>query len=423
MGKPKQQVHTMHTRARPTQDYEISPISSLKLHPRNPRRGRVEAIAESIEHNGFYGAVVAQRSTGHVLAGNHRLKAARKLGLDTLPVLWLDVDDARALKILLADNRTSDLGDYDSDALATMLSSLAAEGDLLGTGYDAGALDELLAELTPPDDRSQAEVIEDDPPDESLADQLAEKWGVRQGQLWRLGEHRVACGDSTDPAVAARVQLGMDPQLMITDPPYGVEYDANWRNEADRANGKPYGAVAIGLVSNDERPSWTEAYANFGGAVAYVWHADRHASTVEADMKSLGFEIRSQIIWAKSQLLISRGHYHWQHEPCWYAVRKGKTATWQGDRKQTTLWQIDKPRKSETGHSTQKPLECMARPMRNHTVEGDAVYDPFLGSGTTLIAAEQLGRRCCGVEINPGYVGIIIQRWVDLTGGTPELDP
>jgi DNA modification methylase len=150
-----------------------------------------------------------------------------------------------------------------------------------------------------------------------------------------------------------------------------------------------------------------------------VWHAAFHADVVAAGLKEQGFLIRSQIIWAKSMHIISRGHYHWKHEPCWYAVRKGKTASWAGDRSQCTLWQIDRARASETGHSTQKPVECMARPIRNH--ESEFVYEPFSGSGTTIIACEQLGRKCRAIEISPGYVAVALQRWADATGKTPKL--
>jgi DNA modification methylase len=238
-----------------------------------------------------------------------------------------------------------------------------------------------------------------------------------------LGPHRLICGDSTQAEVAARALEGVTPQLMVTDPPYGVEYDADWRNRAARSDGSMLGAQAVGVVQNDDQASWLEAYRHFEGDVAYVWHADRFASVVERDLAELGFELRAQIIWAKTNFAISRGHYHYQHEPCWYAVRKGGTGHWAGDRKQTTLWQIEKPQKSETGHSTQKPIECMARPIRNHTVKGDVVYDPFSGSGTTIMACEQMGRVARVVEIHPPYVALAIERWHRETGLTPELIP
>jgi DNA modification methylase len=158
----------------------------------------------------------------------------------------------------------------------------------------------------------------------------------------------------------------------------------------------------------------------FPGDIAYVWHAGLHASSVELSLAAADFRVRSQIIWDKGRLIISRGHYHWRHEACWYAVRKLKTANWQADRKQTTVWQIPH-RRSTTGHGTEKPIECMRRPMLHHTLQGDAVYDPFLGSGTSIIAAEMIGRRCYGIELSPEYCALAIARWEQLTGKKAQL--
>jgi DNA modification methylase len=235
------------------------------------------------------------------------------------------------------------------------------------------------------------------------------------------GGHRLLCGDSTVATDVERVLGGVEPHLMVTDPPYGVDYDPDWRNRADRANGKPYGARAIGKVENDGQSDWREAWALFPGEVAYIWHAGRHASAVQASIETAGFEIRCQIVWAKPRFVISRGHYHWQHEPCWYAVRMGKAGHWSGDRSQTTLWQIQHM-KSETGHSTQKPVECMRRPIENNSSPGQAIYEPFSGSGTTIVAAEQTGRICLCLEISPAYVDVTVKRWQDFTGAQATLD-
>jgi DNA modification methylase len=237
------------------------------------------------------------------------------------------------------------------------------------------------------------------------------------GDVWLLGKHRLVCGDSTSADDVAKALNGVKPHLMVTDPPYGVEYDANWRNEAKRADGTKIGASAVGKVENDHRADWSEAWALFPGDVAYVWHAGSMAHTVADSLIKLGLNIRAQIIWAKSQFVIGRGHYHQQHEPCWYAVRAkgGATGHWQGSRTQATLWEIEH-RKSDTGHSTQKPIECMKRPIENNSAPGDAIYEPFSGSGTTIIAAELTGRRCHALELSPAYVDVAIRRWQDLTG-------
>jgi DNA modification methylase len=233
------------------------------------------------------------------------------------------------------------------------------------------------------------------------------------------GGHRILCGDSTVATDVERVLDGVKPHLMVTDPPYGVNYDPNWRNEAARTSegigNRAIGAGAVGKVKNDDRADWTEAWTLFPGAVAYVWHSALHAHEVAESLIASGFALRSQIIWDKTRLVIGRGDYHWQHEPCWYAVRKGATGQWAGDRKQTTVWPIGHM-KSETGHGTQKPVECMMRPMLNNSSPGQAVYEPFSGSGSCIIAAERSGRVCHAIELSPAYVDVAVKRWQDHTG-------
>jgi DNA modification methylase len=191
-----------------------------------------------------------------------------------------------------------------------------------------------------------------------------------------------------------------------------VKYDADWRNHTGIARS----ARAIGKVQNDDNADWTEAWALSPSRVAYVWHAGKFSATVQQSLESNGFEMRSQIVWVKNNIVISRGDYHWKNEPCWYAVMKGNKGNWASDRKQTTVWEIDKPMKSESGHSTQKPVECMAKPIANH--DGD-VYDPFLGSGTTMVAAHQLNRKCYGMELDPKYCQVIVDRMLK---PDPSLD-
>lgn len=241
------------------------------------------------------------------------------------------------------------------------------------------------------------------------------------GDVWLLGKHRIVCGNSTYALVVEKALNGVKPHLMVTDPPYGVEYDANWRNEAMPQKNDPFRwkdgtGSPTGAVMNDSQADWREAWALFPGDVAYVWHAGLHAKSVVESLELSGFQMRSQIIWAKQQFVIGRGDYHYQHEPCWYAVRKGKTGHYVGDRKQSTLWQIDKPQKSETGHSTQKLVECMKRPIENNSSPGQAVYEPFSGSGTTIIAGEMTGRSVHAIELNPAYVDVAVTRWQEFTG-------
>jgi DNA modification methylase len=230
------------------------------------------------------------------------------------------------------------------------------------------------------------------------------------GDIWLLGSHRIGCGDCTDHGLVEAVYNGAVPQLMVTDPPYGVKYDPEWRHRIGVNS-----SARRGKIRNDERADWTAAWALFPGEVAYVWHGALHASTVADSLVKTGFSIRAQVVWAKERLVMSRGDYHWQHEPCWYAVRK--KGNWTGDRKQTTLWTIPNGGQDvETRHSTQKPVECMRRPILNNSNIGEAVYEPFLGSGTTLIAAQSTGRVCLGIEIDPAFVDVAIRRWQAFTG-------
>ena len=242
------------------------------------------------------------------------------------------------------------------------------------------------------------------------------------------GQHRVLCGDATSAEAVARLLSPASgipqPFLMVTDPPYGVEYDPEWRAEHDGG-----GRHATGKVANDDRIDWAPAYALFPGDVMYVWHAGVYAAEVAVGILATRFQIRGQIIWRKQHFVFSRGAYHWQHEPCWYAVRKGQSAHWRGDRTQSTVWDVPNAnphggsgQAEQTGHGTQKPVELMRRPILNHTVKGDAVYDGFLGSGSTLVAAELTGRICYGLEIDPRYVDVICQRWMAITGRQAALE-
>jgi DNA modification methylase len=172
----------------------------------------------------------------------------------------------------------------------------------------------------------------------------------------------------------------------------------------------------MGRVTNDDSADWIEAWKLFPGDVAYVWHGGLRSVEQATSLERAGFAIRSQIIWNKGRLVISRGDYHWQHESCWYSVRKGKAGHWNGSRTESTVWDIPKPQSSETGHGTQKPVECMKRPIENNSSPGQAVYEPFSGSGTTIIAAEITGRICHAIELDRAYVDVAVRRWEDFTG-------
>ncbi len=229
--------------------------------------------------------------------------------------------------------------------------------------------------------------------------------------------HRIICGDSTDAATVAALLEGVAPHLMVTDPQYGVEYDPSWRAKA----GVNKNTKKMGKVLNDDRADWREAWALFPGDVAYVWHASLFTREVLNSLEACSFKHRSMIIWVKDRFTLGRGDYHWQHEPCWYVVKEGKAGHYIGGRSQSTTWQIPARDDSGVGHGTQKPVECMKRPIENNSEPGDAIYEPFSGSGTKIIAAEMIGRRCYAVELNPAYVDVAIKRWQDFTGKQATL--
>jgi DNA modification methylase len=390
------------------------PLERLKPYVRNAKThgsDQVAKIAASMAQFGWTVPVLVA-GDGEVIAGHGRILAATQLGLTEAPVIVLDhLTEAERRAYRLADNKLTELGAWDEALLADELQELAAEDfDLSVIGFSDSELDELLAGLS--EDESGARAGEDEVP-ESPADPVS-----RPGDLWLLGPHRLLCGDSTVATDVERVLGGVVPLLMTTDPPYGVEYDPSWRNRAGAASTR-----RTGKVLNDNRADWREAWALFPGDVAYVWHGALHAATVAESLEAAGFAIRSQIVWAKERLVLSRGDYHWQHEPMWYAVRRTGKGHWAGDRRQTTLWQISsRDQDAETVHGTQKPVECMRRPILNNSSPGQAVYEPFMGSGTTLIAAETTGRVCLGIELNPAYVDVAVERWQRFTGKAATLD-
>lgn len=364
------------------------------------------ALATVLDRVGYVQQVLVNRRSGRMVDGHLRVKLALQHNEALVPVLYVDLDPEEEALILSSLDPLSAMAGTDRQVLADLLASVQASDS---------AMLQLLEDI------ARQYKINPVAPAEGEAAEAAEPL-AQAGDLWILGNHRLVCGDATNAGDVALAIGTARPLLMVTDPPYGVNYDPEWRgNERLNATVGP----RLGKVTNDDSCDWTAAYALFPGDVAYVWSCALQGHRVALQLEGLGWDLRCQIIWDKGALIISRGNYHWQHEPCWYAVRKGRTAHWRGDRTQSSVWAVPKLGASDeqrTNHSTQKPLELMRRPLRNNTKPGDWVYDPFLGSGTTLIAAEELGRRCAGLEIEPAYADMIIARWKAATGGEPILE-
>ena len=386
-------------------------LVELVEHPRNPNKHgdkQIALLAKIIRNQGWRNPIVVSADSGFIVAGHGRLMAAKVLNVEQVPVDYQPFDnEAEEYAHLIADNRIAELAEADKSELAKLVRELEDKIDLDLTGFDAPSLEELLA--------TKEEKQVDAEPKTDKAAELQVKWKTEKGQLWKLGEHRLLCGDSTNAKDVERV-LGDDKaDIMVTDPPYGVNYDPSWRAEA----GITLNENKLGKVQNDDIADWTPAWQLFDGDVCYVYHAGAKAGTVQQSLEDSGFNIRSQIIWSKDKMALSRGDYHWQHEPCWYGVRDGKKGNRTEDRTQTTVWQIAAREDSGHGHGTQKPVECMARPIRNHHCS--TVYEPFSGSGTTIIACEQLDKKCRAIEIDPNYVAVALERYVDATGKEPVL--
>lgn len=383
---------------------------SLRPDPRNSRKHppeQIEQLRTSVRRFGINRPLALKDDGLTIGCGNGLWEAILLEGIQEVPTVTITgLTEAEWRAYAIADNRIPLSAGWDEVMLAAEL------GDLRGLGFDLsltgfGEL-ELQAIFTP-----TAKPGAD--PDEELKPP-ARPVSVR-GDVWRLGQHLLVCGDAENPADVATALDGHTPHLMVTDAPYGVQYDPAWRYQLDdiqRAEGK---------VPEDHKCDWRKAYALFPGSVAYVWHASIHTGLAEAGLQACGFITRSQIIWRKPHYAISRANYHHQHEPCWYVVRG--EARWNGSRKESTVWDIDngtfqggkaKPENAKTGHGTQKPVECMARPMRNNSKPGERVYDPFVGSGTSIIAAHMLKRICHAMDNDPAYVDVAVERWQRYVG-------
>ena len=411
---------------------ELVPIDSVLLDPENARvhdARNLEAIKRSLQEFGQRTPIVVD-GRGVILKGNGTLQAAKELGWSQIAITRTALTGVDAAAYSLIDNRSSDMSKFDFARVASLLQTLPADKVI---GWNDKEISEVMASLAQRDGLTAP----DDTPDAPAVPV------TQAGDMWICGDHKILCGDSRIKEHTDKLFEDGLPFMMVTDPPYGVNYDPEWRHRCGLNN-----SDRIGSVTNDGIADWTDVWRAFPGRVAYVWHGGLHSGTVQKSLEDAGFAVRSQILWVKPKLVISRGHYHWKHEPAfeaeragqpavpspdqpseliaetelaceseaWYAARKGESTKWVGGRKQTTVWEVDYKGDVKTHHGTQKPVECMARAIRNHGSPGSIVFEPFLGSGTTVIACEQTGRKCVACEIDPAYVDVAVDRWEKFTG-------
>jgi DNA modification methylase len=412
-------------------------INKFVFYARNPRKNdaAVDRMCDSIREFGFAVPVLA-RSDGEVVDGHLRLKGALRAGSwpggDTtkIPLILCDGwTPAQVKAFRLMVNRSVTWADWDEELLAEELLELRqSDFDLSLTGFDQYEIDKLLA--IPDDDRYDS------------APPLPANPVSRVGDLWLCGtrrnQHRVLCADATSPKAVARLLGEHKPSLLVTDPPYGIELDSEWRDRAGLNSCGPAEASYMKhrteghtntTISSDTRADWSEAFELVPSLqIAYVWHASVFTREVLDGLLRINFLYPQQIIWDKGRTVLTRTHYWYQHEPCWY-VRK-KNAAWFGKAGQnSTIWASASPKfimggsdETKYDHPTQKPIELMRRPILNHLKRGELVYDPFLGSGTTLAAAEITERVCFGTELDPKFVDVVVKRWQALTDKQATLD-
>lgn len=370
------------------------PVNEIVPYAQNAKKHdkrQIDNVAESIRQYGFVQPVVIDRD-GVIVIGHCRVLAAKKLGMESVPCVCVDdltPEQVNALR--LVDNKTNE-SEWDMDLLSLEL----PEADLSAFDFDWG-----LAEDDP------TEIIEDEAPEVSDDPPTA-----KRGDVWRLGRHRLMCGDSTSLDDVQTLVGGARIDLFLTDPPYGVDYtgktkDALKIENDNRSDDEFVSFLADAFAAADEvmKP----------GAVFYIWHADSKAHVFRMACQMVGWEVRQCLVWVKNVMVMGRQDYQWKHEPCLYGWKGGAGHLWASDRKQTTVLEFDRPTKNKE-HPTMKPIALFDYQIQNNTKGGDAVLDLFAGSGTTIMACEQNGRNAYCMELDPRYVDVIIKRWEMFTG-------
>ena len=392
------------------------PINTLVGYDKNARthsEKQIEEIAQSIKNFGFNDPIEIGEDN-IIISGHARLAAAMKLGLSEVPVIIHSHMDEKSRKAyVLAANRIAMSSSWDSQLLQEeMLDLHNAEFDLALTGFTGEEINEIL----------NPEILEDGLVDEDACEGTVDEVISKEGDVWILGHHRLMCGSSTVQTDVDKLLAGQLPNTMITDPPYGVKYEASWR--ADAKGRKKTEREESSNLMNDDQADWYDAYVLFPGSVAYVWHASAFTDVVMDGLRRSGFEVKQQIIWNKNIHALSRSDYHWKHEPCWYAVKKGTDRNWLGGRTQMTVWDVAtvQSEKDKTSHPTQKPVEIYMRSIKHHTNPGEYIYDPFGGSGTLIIACEKSMRRALSMELDPKFCDVIVRRWEKFSGKKAILE-
>lgn len=371
-------------------------LTDIKPYERNPRKNdeAVKYVAESIKLFGFKVPIVIDKD-GVIVAGHTRYKAAKKLNMTEVPCIVADdLTDEQIKAFRLADNKVAEKAEWDFDLLDIELDGIF-DIDMETLGFEFSIEEE------------ETEAVEDE-----FDGELPEEPYVKQGDLYQLGNHRLLCGDSTMLDHVEKLMGGQLADLLLTDPPYNVDYEGKTKDKLKIENDK---------MDNDSfRQFLVDAFTNADmvmkpGAVFYIWHADSEGYNFRGACADTNWKVRQCLIWAKNSMVMGRQDYQWKHEPCLYGWKEGAGHLWASDRKQTTVLNFDRPTKNDL-HPTMKPIPLFDYQIKNNTKGGDIVLDLFGGSGTTIMACEQNGRRAFTMEFDPRYAQTIIERWEKFTG-------
>jgi len=396
-------------------DYKVIPVQELVRFKANSRLHsdeQIEQIVKSIAEFGFTNPLLVDENN-IIIAGHGRLEAALRSNMEAVPCIIIDgLSDPQKAALVIADNKLALNAAWDFDVLRNQFEYLKGfDYNLEYTGFGLEELCDIL-----PDEMPEAFCGDDETP--AVPDEAITK----PGDVWILGNHRLLCGDSTVQTDVDKLLDGQQPNTMITDPPYGVKYEADWRAKAKGS--KKTAREENSNLQNDDQADWFDAYVLFTGSVAYVWHASAYTDVVMDGLRRANFDIKQQIIWNKNVHALSRSDYHWKHEPCWYAVKKSGERNWKGGRTQMTVWDVPSVscEKDKTAHPTQKPVELFTRSIVHHTNPGEYVYDPFAGSGTLMVACEKSKRRALMMELDPKYCDVIVKRYENYSGSKAILE-
>ena len=381
------------------------PVSQLKAAEYNPRKDlksgdpEYEKLRRSIEEFGYVEPVIWNKATGNVVGGHQRLKVLLQLGQAEIDCVVVELDEQREKALNVALNKVS--GFWDNDKLASLISDLnAADFDVSLTGFDAAEIDALFKD-------SLKDQLKEDNFD--VDGELKKPAISKPGDVWLLGRHRLVCGDSTKPETYGALMDGKKANLVVTDPPYNVNYQGTaGKIQNDNLSNDAFYNFLLDAFTNTEQVMEQDASI-------YVFHADTEGLNFRKAFSTAGFYLSGTCIWKKQSLVLGRSPYQWQHEPVLFGWKKKGKHNWYTDRKQSTIWEFDKPKKN-TDHPTMKPVNLVAYPILNSSMSNCIVLDPFGGSGSTLIACEQTNRICYTIELDEKYCDVIVKRYIEQAG-------